>query len=61
MTTAEITRHLLAKFPEAKQNDVRLFLTLPNPYIDGRLPWRLRDMERIESLFDRWLHPLDVF
>lgn len=54
-------QHLLSKFPESDEDLIRFFLTRPNEYLDGRLPWRLRKVERIDSLFDRFLHPADVF
>jgi hypothetical protein len=53
--------HLRNKFPYIPSWLIEHFLTKPNEYIGGRLPYRVRDTERLESLFDRWCHPADVF
>jgi hypothetical protein len=61
MKLEETVQHLLGRFSESDESLVRWFLTNPNCYIDNRLPWRLRDRKRIESLFNRFLHPADEF
>jgi len=52
---------LLKRYPEATQVQARFFLSTPNSYIGDRIPYALNDAERRASLFERFLHPADVF
>ena len=61
MKTEVIVQYLKNKFPGCNERDINFFLTTPNCYIDGRLPRRLKDIKRIESLFNAFLHPADAF
>lgn len=60
-TIQTIAGKLKTEYPEASDEHILFFLESPNAYLGGKQPCRLTDFERIKQLFERFLHPADVF